>query len=175
MTQGPAHLLLVPGLWWLFSSASCTFTRLLLPWGKEVFAGPAPPQPSILSWKSGVSELRKAESQHLLSRCHHSGEDGDTRLSLWGGFPLPAGLRVALHCDGGGLGALYRVLLPELTGRLKTELHRQSSPPAPPLHPYFSENLAPEDDRVGLGSGLWCVIFTAFSYHICIFKNSSAE
>lgn len=43
MTQGPAHLLLVPGLWWLFSSASCTFTRLLLPWGKEVFAGPAPP------------------------------------------------------------------------------------------------------------------------------------
>lgn len=57
----------------------------------------------------------------------------------------------------------------------KTKLRGKIGHPEPhTLHPYFSENLAPQQ-RIGLGSGPWWVIFTAFSYHICIFKNSSAE
>ena len=56
---------------------------------------------------------------------------------------------------------------------------QEVSHPAPttttqPSPAHLSENLAPEE-RLGLGPGLWRVIFTAFSSHICIFKNSNAE
>ena len=60
----------------------------------------------------------------------------------------------------------------EPTGMMKTKLHREMSHAAPT--PHLSENLTPEEG-LGLGPGVWCVIFTVFSSHTCIFKNSSAE
>lgn len=60
----------------------------------------------------------------------------------------------------------------EPTGMMKTKPHGEMSHPAPTAH--LSESLTPEQG-LGLGPGVWCVICTVFSSHICIFRNSSAE
>lgn len=55
---------------------------------------------------------------------------------------------------------------------MKTKPRGEMSHPAPTAH--LSESLTPEQG-LGLGPGVWCVICTVFSSHICIFRNSSAE